>query len=524
MKKLILNFVLLTALSSSPLFSQEGNPLLDALIKKGEELIDPEKKQKKKAPAVSKQAPMTVSKKTPQQKPTNSIIGEPLVIPVVFHVVHKNYPTKNLNKPLFDALLLSMNQGFNTIEYGVIDKDYWSISDIPNIKFKYASELLGCAIVDDITYHDTDQDEFEFYHIQQNEQEGEYDPLLKNHGYKDSKRILNIWICQLKGEGNTGYSTYPQETNPLNDGIVLDIEVLKASNKEFKKVAVSHELGHYFGLYHIWGKGLEGFGCNPIGGDKIDDTPPQAKRNTYKRVMNADIEKVCLSLKLSNYQNFMDYSFLGGMFTKDQVVRMRERITQYRMGLLSKKCPVSVAQTVSTGNNSPKSGVFTDTRDGQKYKWVQIGSQKWMAENLNFASQYSYCYDNNPENCKKYGRLYNWEEAIVACPPGWRLSNQNDWDQLRAAVLYNQDHIKSVGQWPVNKNGNNKSGLNILPAGYDQNVISNKYVGLGRVAKFWLSNSSVFGYSRTIDGENDQIPHAGSSNKKELLSCRCVED
>ena len=63
-------------------------------------------------------------------------------------------------------------------------------------------------------------------------------------------------------------------------------------------------------------------------------------------------------------------------------------------------------------------------------KTVTIGNQVWKAKNLNDASKGGKCYDDKPENCEKYGRLYTWEEAMKACPSGWHLPSNEEWEAL----------------------------------------------------------------------------------------------
>jgi len=97
------------------------------------------------------------------------------------------------------------------------------------------------------------------------------------------------------------------------------------------------------------------------------------------------------------------------------------------------------------------SNTFEDSRDGKSYKWVEIGAQIWMSENLNYNAIGSECHENN---CDKYGRLYNWATAMElplscnssvcsssitekhrgVCPIGWHIPNNAEWDELHSYV------------------------------------------------------------------------------------------
>ena len=149
-------------------------------------------------------------------------------------------------------------------------------------------------------------------------------------------------------------------------------------------------------------------------------------------------------------------------------------------------------------------GQFTDNRDGKTYKTVNIGTQIWMAENLNYeTSDGSWFYDSIPYNASTYGRLYNWETANNACPSGWHLPSDDEWKQLEMTIGMSQSDaddinwrgtdegtkLKAVSGWSRNGNGTDEYGFTALPGGYLSS--SNDFRFKNNVASFWSSTTSI---------------------------------
>jgi len=133
---------------------------------------------------------------------------------------------------------------------------------------------------------------------------------------------------------------------------------------------------------------------------------------------------------------------------------------------------VQTAAAAATATLDTVSGTFTDSRDGKTYRTVKIGNQMWMAENLNYKTGKSVCYDKKKSNCQKYGRLYDWNTAMKACPAGWHLPSDKEWTALTdfvGGVDTAGTKLKSKTGWSTNKGykaTTDDYGFSALPGGY----------------------------------------------------------
>jgi len=169
-------------------------------------------------------------------------------------------------------------------------------------------------------------------------------------------------------------------------------------------------------------------------------------------------------------------------------------------------------------------GTFTDNRDGQRYKTVKIGRQTWMAENLNYVMDSSWCYDYDNAKCAAYGRLYAWDAAMTACPTGWRLPDMTDWTELVETVGESwSGKLKSTSGWNENKNGTDNYGFTALPSGWLN--YRGSFVDNGSNTFWWTSDEVTNGtraYRHGIVTHTYSIDD--SSPKIEGFSVRCVKN
>ena len=173
---------------------------------------------------------------------------------------------------------------------------------------------------------------------------------------------------------------------------------------------------------------------------------------------------------------------------------------------------------------------FTDNRDSKTYKIIKIGTQTWMAENLNYNAIGSKCYNNNSSNCDRYGRLYNWETAKKACPSGWHLPSYVEWNVLIETVggkLIAGKELKAKNGWKDNNgktgNGTDEYGFSALPGGYGGS--DDSFIGVGYGGNWWstseLENDSYSAWIRRMGYDDDSADWA-ISYKSTLFSVRCL--
>jgi uncharacterized protein (TIGR02145 family) len=206
--------------------------------------------------------------------------------------------------------------------------------------------------------------------------------------------------------------------------------------------------------------------------------------------------------------------------------------------------PVSETLTQTAAETDTVAGMITDTRDGQTYKTVKIGNQTWMAQNLNYQTpDSSWCYSEDSVYCNKYGRLYAWNAAKMACFAGYHLPSREEWDSLAQAVRgtkrsdeYGDNawydaskKLKAKSGWRNSGwhnvgNGTDEFGFSALPGGY-RNYYDGAFDGAGYRGNWWTATeySNDHAYRRDMSYHHDYV-YEDYYDKDYGYSVRCVAD
>jgi len=181
-------------------------------------------------------------------------------------------------------------------------------------------------------------------------------------------------------------------------------------------------------------------------------------------------------------------------------------------------------------------GTFTDSRDGQVYGWVKIADQIWMSQNLNYKGIQSYSIH---QDSSLHGRLYEFPEALLACPEGWHLPSDAEWAQLELALGMSPDEVflhrtyrytgdvghqlKSPTGWTnVKDTLSNPSGFNALPSGhYWHSTNETWYLNSGTV--FWTSSTAKLRYAFMREIIKFASIQRRDSYQSQAYSVRCVK-
>ena len=201
-------------------------------------------------------------------------------------------------------------------------------------------------------------------------------------------------------------------------------------------------------------------------------------------------------------------------------------------------------------------GMLCDKRDGQMYRLTAIGTQVWMAQNLNYKAEGSWCYANKNENCRVYGRLYTWVSAMAlphkyasesaagelkaehqgVCPDGFHMPTQAEMKQLVSYIDKNNKYEKERSgtllkmkfswayseEWPE---GTDRYGFGAMASGFRS--AKGDFREMGKDADFWVAEESKAPSHApywNLYFDNDEFLGDYSKNKQYAYSVRCLKN
>lgn len=239
-------------------------------------------------------------------------------VPIVFHILHLNGPENISDAQVRDAVrILNRDYARRNPDTTEIIPAFKNIADSTSIHFELATiDPTGQCTNGIKHYYDPDTDW------------NDASPTLYSHTW-DPTKYLNVYIVRTitlgNGFGAAGYTWFPGTwlSGDSHDAIVVLNHYFGSigTGANFLSRVLTHEVGHWFNLYHVFGMNDAGASCS--GDDLVNDTPVTPGYTNCPNPANPAEYQLCTPGLSENFQNYMDYSYCCRMFTQGQAQRMQ---------------------------------------------------------------------------------------------------------------------------------------------------------------------------------------------------------
>ena len=294
------------------------------------------------------------------QHPAGKVSRSVRTIPVVFHIVYKT-TEENISDEQILSQLKAMNEDFSRTNADASNTPtaFKSIAGNPNIQFCLAQRDPSGKPTTGIVRIKTTEDGFN------DSDDGVKFKSMGGDDAWDVTQYYNIWICNFNDQGLLGYAEFPKGTASETFGYVGTYQFTGTTSNVKppynKGRTTTHEVGHTFNLFHIWGD--DGGDCS--GSDECDDTPDQGDSNGGKPTFPLTDNCTTTSPGVM-FMNYMDYSDddAMNMFTLDQVARIDAVLNNAPYNKLLTSTACSTVTGLEEESNLYELKVYPNPADG----------------------------------------------------------------------------------------------------------------------------------------------------------------